>query len=172
MTTLRDFLLPKLKKSSSRNEGSAEVLRSLKAGRSLEDAVLDTVESLPASDTYKLRMWLEEFRGLTKPRREEADETAADELLLYLDNESDIYEMKRSVVNNLLKKLNGGSYNHSFAMRAWQPVVERAAKKYSKEYSTGSDWSKIFAPATRDLVAKELADRWYQNAKDGRADEF
>jgi len=173
MTSFRDYLLPKLKRSASRDEGSAEVLASLKGGRSLEDAVVDTIESLPASATYKLRTWLEEFRGLTKPRREESDETAADELLLYLDNEADIYKMKGYVAAGLLKKFERGSYNHAFATRAWQPVVERAAKKYAKEFSSSErEWSTIFVPATRDLVAKELADRWYQNAKDGRPDEF
>ena len=169
----RDYLLPKLKRSASRDEASAEVLAAMRGGRSLEDAVLDTIESLPASDTRKLRSWLEEARGLAKVRRDVADETAADELLLYLDNESDIYKMKGYVADQLLKKIERDVYNHSYAPKAWVSVVEYAAKKYAKEFATSPrDWSTMFAPATRDLVAKELADRWYRNAKDGRPDEI
>jgi hypothetical protein len=105
-------------------------------------------------------------------RREEADEVAADELLIYLDNEQDIYRQKQDIADNLLRKIKKGVYSHVRAADLWMYVVERAAKKYAKEFSSSErDWSSIFVPATRDAVAKELADRWYGNAKAGRPDE-
>jgi hypothetical protein len=104
-------------------------------------------------------------------RREEADETAADELLTYLDNEEDIYRQKQAIAANLIKKIKKGTYSHSRAQDAWLSIADVGAKKYAREFGTQSEWSRIFVPATRDLVAKMLADRWAANAKDGRPDE-
>lgn len=105
-------------------------------------------------------------------RREEADEVAARELLLYLDNERDIYDQKKLIAANLLRKIKKKVYSHTRAVDAWAYIVERAAKKYAKEFSSSErDWSMIFVPATRDLVTRELADRWYENARAGRPEE-
>lgn len=109
---------------------------------------------------------------MARVRRQEADEVAADELLLYLDNEPDIYRQKQEVAENLYRKIKKGTYSHLRAADLWAYVAERAAKKYAKEFgSSERDWSSIFVPATRDLVAELLADRWYANAKAGRPDE-
>lgn len=59
--TFRDYLLSRLE--SARDAASTEVLASVRGGRSLGDAVLDTIESLPASKTAKLKTWIEEARG-------------------------------------------------------------------------------------------------------------
>lgn len=165
------YLMPKLKRARQ-DRGAVEVLKALKAGRNLDNAILDTIEALPAADTRNLRMWVEEARGLSRERREEAGESEATELLIYLDNEPDIYAMKKAIASNLAKKLAKGVYDERRARAAWAPVVERAAKKYAREYSSSErDWSSIFNPATRDEVAKDLAERWYANAKAGRPGE-
>jgi nuclear transport factor 2 (NTF2) superfamily protein len=105
-------------------------------------------------------------------RRQAGDEVAADELLLYLDNERDLYRQKQEIAENLVKKIKKGTYDHRLAGALWGYVVERAAKKYAKEFSASErDWSRIFPPATRDIVSKQLADRWFSNAKAGRPDE-
>lgn len=44
-------------------EACNEILASVRAGRSLSDAVTDTVEALPASKTRDLRQWLEEWEA-------------------------------------------------------------------------------------------------------------
>lgn len=104
--------------------------------------------------------------------RGQADETAADELLIYLDNEEDLYRQKQAIAKNLLTKMARKTYEHSRAPDAWSYVVENAAKKYAKEFATrASEWSSIFSVPTREIVAKELADRWLANAKNGRPDE-
>jgi hypothetical protein len=168
---LLSYLMPKLK-GARRDPGSVEVLKALKAGRSLDNAILDTIESLPASETRNLRLWVEEARGLSRERREKADETAADELLIYLDNDEPIYRMKKLIANNLLKKIARGVYDERRAAAAWMPLVERAAKQYAKEYASSErEWSTVFTPATRDFVAKEIADRWYAAAKRGEPDD-
>jgi hypothetical protein len=58
----RRYVLPRIE-ASRRDEGSAEVLAAMGAGRSFSDAVLDTIESMPRSKTKKLRAWVEEARG-------------------------------------------------------------------------------------------------------------
>jgi len=99
--------------------------------------------------------------------RGEVDEVAADELLLYLDNEYDIYRQKQVVAESLLRKIRRGTYDHRRAPDAWDYVVEMAAKKYAREFPS----SPRFNVPTRALVAEELADRWYRNAKAGRPEE-
>lgn len=101
-----------------------------------------------------------------------ADETAADELILYLDNERDLYEQKRAIAANMLRKMERGTYDHHRAVDAWMYVVENAAKKYAKEFATPRDWSALFNVPTRTLAARELADRYRDNVKHGFEDEF
>jgi len=163
------YLLPKLKRA--RDPASAFVLKSIKAGRTLDAAVLDAIEAYPVADTLNLRTWIEEARGIEKERREEADEDAADELLIFLDNEPDFYKRKLAIAEMLTKRVAKDTYNQLLGARAWMPIVEDAARRYAKEYAIEREWNKIFVPATRDLVAKWLAERWYANAKAGRPKE-
>jgi hypothetical protein len=166
------YLMPKLKRAH-RDRGAAEVLKALAAGRSLDNAILDTIEALPASETRKLRLWIEEARGVSREHREEVGEEEATELLIYLDSEPDIYAMKKVIAANLAKKLAKGVYDERRARAAWAPVVERAARKYAREYASSErEWSSLFNPATRDEVAKDLAERWHANAKAGRPGEI
>ena len=44
-------------------EACEEVLASIKAGRSLNDAVLDAIEALPSNKTRGLRRWLEDWES-------------------------------------------------------------------------------------------------------------
>jgi hypothetical protein len=103
----------------------------------------------------------------------ESDESVAAELAIYLDNERTLYKQKQEIAKNLVRKIKAGTYNHKLAPKLWGYVVERAAKMYDKEFGTGRPraWADMFPPKIRLMVAKELADRWYANAKAGRPDE-
>lgn len=59
----QNYLLPRVEQDARRDEACAEVLASVRAGRSFGDAVLDAIESLPASATKNLRTWVEEARS-------------------------------------------------------------------------------------------------------------
>lgn len=88
----------------------------------------------------------------------ELDEVASRELLLYANNDGELYDrLKLPIIRNLLKKMKKGTYNPSLAPKAWLPLLEQAAKRYSKDYSDGSDWSRIFSAATRRHAAQEMA---------------
>jgi hypothetical protein len=99
------------------------------------------------------------------------DEILADELLLFLDNELPLYRQKQSIATNLVRKIKNGTYDHKLAPKLWGYVVERAAKMYAKEFDNARVWHKLFPVSLRNIVSKELADRWYANAKAGRPDE-
>jgi hypothetical protein len=60
-SAFRNFLLPRLE--SARDEASREILAGVRDGRLLGDAVLDVIESFPASKTQRLRAWVKEASG-------------------------------------------------------------------------------------------------------------
>lgn len=106
------------------------------------------------------------------PKTGDPDEAAADELLIYIDNDPALYERKKYAAKNLIQKMAKKTYDHKRAPDIWMYIVEDGAKRYAKEFaSSPRDWSSIFSVSTRKVVAKELADRWYENAKAGRPDE-
>lgn len=55
------YLLPRLKKS--KDDAAKEVLINMKSGRALGDAIADTIETLPASKTKRLRSWVNEAQS-------------------------------------------------------------------------------------------------------------
>lgn len=102
----------------------------------------------------------------------DTDESVADELILYLDNDEPLYRQKKAIIQNLTKKFEKGTYDHKLAPKIWSYLVESAAKRYVKELgSPGDKWFQMFDVPVRKLAAKELADRWYKLAKAGHPDE-
>ncbi len=90
-----------------------------------------------------------------------ADQHAAVELVLFAENDGDLYrQMRKPIETNLLKKYKAGTYSHTLALKAWMNFADTAAKKYSKEYGSPGDWSRVFTPATRRLAATEMRDTW------------
>jgi hypothetical protein len=107
-------------------------------------------------------------------RKMSIDSDAADELILYLDNEYDLYRQKKEIMTNLTKKFQKGTYLHTKAPTIWMYLVESAAKKYCKEFcdkDINQKWFELFTVSSRKLAAKELANRWYKLAQAGRFDE-
>lgn len=105
--------------------------------------------------------------------REPVDEAAADELLLYLDNDARFSPdssagIGRAVIVNQLKKWRRGTYDASRAPKAWLYVVDSAAQGYAREF--GGQWHRLFNKPTRESVATELARRFERDAADGQLD--
>lgn len=94
------------------------------------------------------------------PRGGEADEVAARELVLFIDNDADLYRQQHvPILMNLWKKMKAGKYDHEKAVKLWGYLAESGAKKYAKEIGgDASSWSSIFTPAPRRLAAAGLAD--------------
>ena len=102
----------------------------------------------------------------------ETEESVAEELILYLDNDEPLYRQKKEIIKNLTKKFDKKTYDHKLAPKIWSYLVESAAKKYAKEMgSPGQKWFQMFDASVRKLAAQALADRWYKLAKAGYPDE-
>jgi hypothetical protein len=85
------------------------------------------------------------------------DEHAKNELDLYAENTSELYNQKKAILAAIKKRIDKGTYDHSLAPKLWGYWVTEAARRYQKEFGSGSP---IFSKATRDALAVELADRY------------
>lgn len=89
------------------------------------------------------------------------DDHAKTELDLYLENESSLYNQKKSVLANIRRRLANGTYDHNLAPKLWMYWVDAGARKYVKEFgSHGQTIADMFNRPTRMALAKELADRY------------
>ena len=59
-------------------------------------------------------------------------------------------------MKNLERKMAKGIYDKTKAEKLWMYLVDRGAKKYTKEHGSGTAWHKIFSMADRKAVAREL----------------
>lgn len=101
-----------------------------------------------------------------------ADEQAATELKLYIDNDADLYRRQRTPIDkNLVTKKARGQYKHDLAVKLFGYLVESGAKKYAKEFGTPDQpWHRMFDASTRRLVAEELARDFEAEANLGNYD--
>jgi len=89
------------------------------------------------------------------------DETAANELDLYAENTSELYGQKKAILANIQRKLKSGKYDPTKTPKLWMYWVDAAARRYVKEFGTpGQKIDSMFNKATREHLAKELADRY------------
>jgi hypothetical protein len=132
------------------------------AAKNLKKLGAETVQS--HADTLKqLRQSLKAQGKLPGLRKEEAivegEHTAAKELVMYADNDSQLYRTSHQpIVANLKKKVKKGVYDHEKATKLWGYHADRAAQKYAKEHGDGQPWHKMFTPSDRKQAAK-----WFAN---------
>lgn len=99
-----------------------------------------------------------------KPRKSRtpppADTEAALELLLYMENDEEIWDRRRpEFIKNLQRKLKRGTYIPSASAKLWLYLVDEAAKKYVREMGRPGDRiDTIFTLPTRMMVAAKLVD--------------
>lgn len=97
--------------------------------------------------------------------RGESEQT---ELKLFIDNDGQLYRgQTTSIIKNLATKMAKGVYDRSKAEKLWMYLVESGAKKYSREFSDGKDWHKMFDMSDRRQIAKELNDDFLTAWKEG-----
>ena len=111
-----------------------------------------------------------------RKHREAADEHAANELVMYIENTSDLSPdgpsgQGRSVLLNALRKWRKGTYDPALAVRLFEYLAESGAKRYAVEFSGApGDWSTMFNPATRYEAAKQLEASFRSSAGNGEYD--
>lgn len=96
--------------------------------------------------------------------REPACEIAAEELVLFIDNERDLAPFGpegqgKAAADNLRRKMARGTYDPMLAPKQMMYVADAGAKRYTKEHGTPGPHGSfgIFNKATRELAAKKLA---------------
>jgi len=104
--------------------------------------------------------------------RENVDSNATNELDLYIMNNEDLYRRRfMPIIQNLRRKIAKNTYNHEKAKKLWQYLIDDAAKEYVKEFGTqGEDVKDMFPSETRVGVAEIIADREFENLKQGEYD--
>jgi hypothetical protein len=87
----------------------------------------------------------------------EVDEHAKHELDLYAESTSELYNQKKSILANIQRRHKNGTYDPARAPQLWMHWVDAASKRYRKEFGGSPE---MFNKATRESLAKELADRY------------
>jgi hypothetical protein len=91
------------------------------------------------------------------------DRHGANELRLYLDNEERLYRQKQAIEVTVTKHVCRGQFSATKAAKAFQYVVDEAARSYAREFGApmkqdGSVRDKTpFSKSTRTSVARDLA---------------
>jgi hypothetical protein len=93
----------------------------------------------------------------------------AQELMLYAENDGDLYRQRyQPIVKNLLAKKKRGVYDFAKSIQLWMYFVNAAAQKYNKEFGTPDvPWNKVFDKQTRLEVAKHFAEQFEQEEGQG-----
>jgi len=89
--------------------------------------------------------------------RSQGDKHAAHELVLYAENDGDLYrQQKRPIELNLLRKKQKGTYRSDLSEKLWFYFATTAAKKYVKEFGSPGDMQYVFTAETRRMAAHQM----------------
>lgn len=134
-------------------------LNRLKTNKVSEDKILNFLSQYDdvmqeSQEVNKLTKELEEMEIDEAGRTpKEVDEIAVRELVLYAENDADLYRQSAlPIIANLQRKVKKGTYDAELAIKLWRYHADRAAKKYIQEFDGE------FSPATRNAAAKEFRD--------------
>jgi len=86
------------------------------------------------------------------------DQEQADELKLFIDNDYPTYQKGAAYREALVRRMQQGKFDLALAAKGFGWIVDEGAKKYAKD--VGGTWNRLFTPATRKQVAKEMAEEW------------
>ena len=97
----------------------------------------------------------------------------ARELHAYIVNDYDLHRQQETpIIRNLMRKRAAGKFDMRKSIKLWGYLAESGAKKYAKEYGTERDWSRMFNPRERQLVATRMARNFKETADAGQYDDF
>jgi hypothetical protein len=108
--------------------------------------------------------------GKAEPKSKGHDESGARELQLHVENTYSHYNQHESIRDNLVKKIANGKYDHAQASKLFEYLAESGSKSYSKEFGAPAGGGHHFDPATRRAVARQMANDFHDEVKDGEHD--
>jgi hypothetical protein len=109
------------------------------------------------------------MRAMRKTSRSRRD-WDEDELVLFADNDANLYRQKDAFLANVHKKMKRGTYDPVQANKLWLYYVDRAAKQYAKEF--GGVWNKIFPKPVREKAAAHYAKTEHAMIQRGEYDRY
>ena len=98
----------------------------------------------------------------------EGQQWSKGELRLYIDNEEPLYQQRRDILRNLLRKVDKGVYDHDKAPKLWRYLVDRGAREYSKSFDALLRVGTGFPKVVRDAVAQDYADEFLDDIDNAR----
>lgn len=87
------------------------------------------------------------------------DEHALNELSLYVDNTSELYDAKVAILKNMARRIQKGTYDPDLAIKGWLHWVDLGAKRYLKEIDSDKQFPKELRIELARKIATEEADR-------------
>lgn len=103
--------------------------------------------------------------------RAEVDDAAAEELLLYLQNDSRFWGPRSqgdAIERNYARRWKKGTFDEERAADGYMHVLKSAAQQYVKEHGSPSDrWYEMFNAPTRRAAALQLVEEFVAEAKLG-----
>jgi hypothetical protein len=101
----------------------------------------------------------------------ENNESVAAELVIFADNNHDLYRQKMEpIFKNLIAKMASGQYDSEKAVKQFMYLAESAAKLYAKDARTTTPWHVMFPVPVRKLAATHWRDSFEGEAKLGNYD--
>ena len=102
----------------------------------------------------------------------DTDESLANELVLFTENDGDIYRSQTlSVLKNLASKKASGKYDRNKAIQAFMYLAETGAKEYIRQHgSPGDIWHQMFPTNVRRTAAVKWRDEFEEEFKLGNFD--
>lgn len=100
-------------------------------------------------------------------RRSQGDQRTASELVLYAENDGDLYRQQRHPIElNLRRKIAKGTYRGDLSEKLWFYFATNAAKKYLREFgSPPYDLVAVFTAETRRMAAHQMRLNFESEAK-------
>ncbi len=96
--------------------------------------------------------------GFGWPKKSTDNAHARRELELFVDNDSSFYRQRQQAEAQLARVIcRKKAFSVDLAARVFEPILAAGAKKYSREFSSGTDGLTMFSAATRRALAKEYA---------------
>lgn len=113
-------------------------------------------------------LYLRNDEELEEAHREPADEWETSELVLYIHNDSDLYDRNTMpVVRNLARKMAKGTFEKELAKKAFKYVVDAGVQKYRKELPVEDGYEAVeFNPATREEAAEQLLEIYMERIEE------
>lgn len=105
-------------------------------------------------------------------KEDNIDSNAVRELELFIMNNEDLYRRRfMPIIHNLKRKIAKNVYDHEKAKTLWMYLINDAAKEYVKEFgSPDEDVKDLFPKEVRSRIAEIIADREFENIKQGEYD--